>query len=72
VGKNADRSEVQFYMQNYRFLNTEECELNNFIKDKISKLDVIKPKIKAPKEKTKDKKVEVVVEKACNWGSNNW
>jgi hypothetical protein len=72
VGKDANRSEVQFYMQNYRFLNTGECELNNFIEDKIKKLDVAKPKRKAPKEKTKEKKVEIVIEKSCTWGSNNW
>ena len=73
VGKEPDRSEIQFYIQNQRFLNTGECELNNFIKDRIKKLDTIKPKKKpAPKKETEEEKVEIVISESCTWGSNNW
>jgi hypothetical protein len=85
IGEGIDEDKQDFYMQNYRFLCTDNCEMNNFIQDKIEgKLEECgrKPKekqtihdiLKLAKQylETQSCTLDEAITECCAWSEIEW
>jgi len=85
MGEGADEDKVEFYSQMYRLLCTDNCEMKDFIQNKIEgKLDELNIKV-APKQtiseilmlakqylETQDCTLDEAISNCCEWENILW
>ncbi len=77
IGAGIDRDKVSFYLQNYRFLDTDNCELNNYINSKIiGVLDDLDTSEVTPINRLQIQKpncnITEIISQNCGWENASW
>lgn len=85
IGEGIDEDKIEFYSQMHRLLCTDNCEMKDFIQNKIEgRLEELKIKV-APKQtiseilllakqylETKDCTLDEAISNCCEWKSTAW